>query len=57
MTFIELVRTYEKDLTDEECDFILWEKTGFPFCDMETIEKQLRDFFDKDKCKDCEGEC
>ncbi|MCP4392671.1 MAG: hypothetical protein GY804_00095 [Alphaproteobacteria bacterium] len=53
--FEDLIRKFEPDLTDEECDFILWEKTAFPFCDMETVEGQLKDFFDKEKCKDCKG--
>ena len=30
MTGIELVRKFFPEATDAECDFILWEKTGFP---------------------------
>ena len=30
MTWLELVREYFPDATDEEADYILWEKTGFP---------------------------
>ena len=30
MTGHDLVRQYFPDATDEECDFILWEKTGWP---------------------------
>lgn len=30
MTWIELVRHYFPDVTDEQADYILWEYTGFP---------------------------
>ncbi len=52
-SFEDLIRKFQPDLTDEECDFILWDKTGFPFADMETVERQLKDFFDKEKCSRC----
>ncbi len=53
ISFEDLIRKFEPDLTDEECDFILMEKTSFPFSDLETIERQLKDFFDKKKCNRC----
>lgn len=30
MTGIELVRQYFPKATEDQCDYILWEKTGFP---------------------------
>lgn len=30
MTGLELVRKYFPDATDEQCDYILWKKTGYP---------------------------
>lgn len=44
MTWIELVRKYFTDATDEEADYILWEKTAFPFASAEHIEKQIAKF-------------
>ena len=53
MTWGELVREYFPDATDDEVDFILWEKTGFPEfwnigvdgdTPLECLRKQLQDF-------------
>ena len=41
ITFIDLVRKYFPDYTIEECDFILWERTCFPFGTLDMIEKEL----------------
>jgi len=30
MTAGDIVREYFPDATDDECEFILWEKTGYP---------------------------
>lgn len=30
MTWVELVKEYFPAVSDEEADYILWEKTGFP---------------------------
>lgn len=40
----DIVRHYKPDVTDEEADFILWEKTCYPMSTVETI-KQLNEFF------------
>ena len=40
-TFYDLVREVFSGATDEECEFLLWENTAFPFCDIEHVKKQL----------------
>ena len=42
MTWADLVRKYFPDADDQLVEFILWEKTCFPLCDAETVDKQLR---------------
>lgn len=44
MTWIDLVRKYFPNATDEEADFILWEKTCFPFGNVSQVEKQIKEF-------------
>ncbi len=44
MNYRELVREYFADADDSECDFILWEKTAFPMCKLETLKRQLEEF-------------
>jgi hypothetical protein len=47
-TYFGLVREYFPDATDKECDYILWEKTEFPFVKSEVnLRKQLQDYKDK----------
>jgi hypothetical protein len=41
---IELVKYFNPDWTDEECDYFLWEFTCFPFSLEETV-KQLNERF------------
>lgn len=41
MTYLELVRRYFPDATEQEADFLLWEKTCFPVCGSEEVEEQL----------------
>jgi len=41
MIWLELVRKYFPDATDDEADYILWEFTAFPFAPAEHIEKQI----------------
>lgn len=43
MTWLELVKKYFPDVSDEEADFILWEKTAFPVGGLEVVEKQLKE--------------
>lgn len=41
-TYGDFVRKYwSQDLTDEECDLVLWNLTGFPMVPIETIKEQL----------------
>jgi len=44
MTWMDLVKKYFPNASEKECDFILWEKTAFPLCDLETVERQLQEF-------------
>ncbi len=46
LTVYGIVRYFEPDATDEECDFILWEKTCFPF-DTGSMIKQLNALYIK----------
>jgi hypothetical protein len=40
--FTDFVRKYwSQDLTDAECDLILWNLTAFPFAPIEMIREQL----------------
>jgi hypothetical protein len=41
---IDLVKYFKPDLSDEECDYILWQKTCFPMSLKRTIE-QLNEMF------------
>lgn len=42
MTWIELVKKYFPNASDEEADFILWEKTAFPMGGLKVVEEQLK---------------
>ena len=42
MTWVELVKKYFPNASEEEIDFILWEKTCFPMGSAEEVEKQLK---------------
>ena len=44
MTWQELVRKYFPNASDEECDFILWNKTAFPMGRIETVEQQIQQY-------------
>jgi len=44
---MDLVRLYFVDATDEECEFILWERTALPFCSVITAERQIEEFKNK----------
>lgn len=44
----ELVKYFKPDATKEEIDFILWEKTCFPF-DLERTIRQLNEYFIKNE--------
>ena len=44
MTWLDLVRKYFPDATDQEADYILWEQTAFPFAGNEYIEMQIKKY-------------
>ena len=41
---LDLIKYFSPNITDEEADFLLWERTCFPFSLEETI-KQLNEIF------------
>lgn len=43
MTWNDLVRKYFPDADDRFCEWILWERTNFPFAPAEYIEDELKD--------------
>ena len=58
MIIADIIREYFPDATDEFCEFVLWEKTGYPsFWNIpkdgntpeECFRKQLSDFKDEPK--------
>lgn len=44
MKWIDIVRKYIPDVTDQEADFILWERTAFPVAGVETVELQIKEY-------------
>jgi len=42
MTWADLVRKYFPDADDQLVEFLLWEKTCFPFGSAEEVERRLR---------------
>lgn len=48
MPLLDFVRQElgDETLSDETCDFILWEHTAFPAGGIEVIRRQLREFRD-----------
>lgn len=44
MTWVDLVRKHLHNASDEEVEFILWEKTAFPLATVETVERQIIEF-------------
>ena len=48
MTWNDLVRKYIVNATDEECDYILWNKTPFPIVmNVGVIESYLKAYVDE----------
>lgn len=47
MTWDDLVKKYFPEASDDECDYILWEKTCYPMGEVEVIEKQIEEYKDK----------
>jgi hypothetical protein len=41
MTWIEFMHRYDPTISDEMAEFILWERTAFPCCDLRTTVRQL----------------
>lgn len=54
LSFVDLMKKYKPDITEEEADFILWNETCYPF-DTEAIIKQIYHFFKKLLCSDNQG--
>lgn len=48
MTWREVIRYYKPDATDDECEYLLWNETCFPFSD-ETTLKQLELLLNKNQ--------
>lgn len=44
MTWLEVMRHYRPDITEEEAEYILWNETCYPF-DLRTALKQIYYFF------------
>ena len=44
MTWRDLVLKYFPNISDDEIKFILWEKTCYPFGDIEIVEKQIKQY-------------
>ncbi|HVT84315.1 MAG TPA: hypothetical protein VHD35_03890 [Chitinophagaceae bacterium] len=47
MSWLEVMKTYKPDITEEEAEYILWEETCYPFDDETTLER-IKTFFTKD---------
>ena len=56
-TYQDLVREYFPKATDEEVEFILWEKTAFPFASEATLREQLALFRDRTQRLQERGPC
>lgn len=52
-TWIDLAKEYFPNATDDECSWMLWEKTAFPMAGLELVKKQLQEYKDT---KENEGE-
>ncbi len=44
MTYLGLVKYFNSEISDEEADFIIWEKTCYPFS-LEQVIVQLNELF------------
>jgi hypothetical protein len=49
MNFYDLVRKHFPNATDDECEYILWEKTPFPMVTSRIIEAYIIDFAKRSK--------
>lgn len=43
---IDCCKFFDASLTNDECEFIIWEHTCFPIGDKHKIIKQLNEYFD-----------
>ena len=48
MTWLNIFRKYDPNITEEEATYILWNETCFPF-DHETTLKQIEEWFSQKK--------
>ena len=49
MTPIGIVRYYYEELTDEECEEILWSWSVYPFGSLEWIGEEIWDYYLKNR--------
>lgn len=50
-TWIDAVRRWFPNATDDFCDYVLYERTAFPCCDGETVFRQIAEFAETLKTK------
>lgn len=50
-TWNDLVREYFPSVSDQDCEFILWEKTSFPTGSVDAIRNQIQTFKEEAKHK------
>jgi hypothetical protein len=48
MTWLDIFRKYDPNITEDEATYILWNETCFPF-DNETTLKQIEEWFSQKK--------
>ena len=42
MKWIDFMRIYDKNITEEMAEYILWNETAFPFSDIKMTVRQIR---------------
>ena len=47
MAWLDYIKEFFPDVTEQQADFILWEKTAFPMGGKEMVEKQIRELAEK----------
>lgn len=45
-TWHDVVRGVYGPVSDEDCSFLLWNATAYPYCGPEHVERQLREHWD-----------
>jgi hypothetical protein len=52
LTLDSIMRMYDKNITEREVDYILWNETCYPF-DMQTTLNQIHNYFQKQHHERC----